>query len=170
MATSYAAQAKDVVGVLQMDMTNYDGGQHDMTVMEDYTHKELNSFNREVFSTYLEPQGMTLGSITSGYACSDHASWTSAGYPALMMSEEVVFPGRHTTGDTLSATGGKAEHSVKFARFGLAFLGELARTGACQVSQAGSKRYPHASRDPPVGVTVMMMGSVGEGKSAWTMV
>lgn len=87
-----------------------------------------------------------------------------------MMSEEVVFPGLHTTGDTLSATGGTAEHSVKFAKFGLAFLGELAKTGACQVSQARSKRYPHASRDPSVGVTVMMMGSVGEGKSAWTMV
>lgn len=117
-----------------MDMTNYDGRHHDMTVMEDYTHKELNSFNREVFSTHLEPQGMTLGSITCGYACSDHASWTSAGYPASMRSEEVVFPGLHTTGDTLSATGGMAEHSVKFAKFGLVFLGELGRTGACQVS------------------------------------
>lgn len=130
MAQDFKSQGKNVVGVLQMDMTNYDGGSYDMTVMEDYTNSSLNTFNKEVFNTYLQPQGLTLGSTTCGYACSDHASWTSAGYPASMMSEDVVFPDLHTTGDTLAATGGDASHSVKFAKFGLAFLGEMAKTGA----------------------------------------
>lgn len=130
MAQSFKAEGKNVVGVLQMDMTNYDGGQYDMSVMEDYTNTDLNAFNKEVFNTYPEPKGMTLGSIECVYACSDHASWTSAGYPSSMMSEDVVFPDLHTTGDTLAGTGGTAEHSVKFAQFGLAFLGEMAKTGA----------------------------------------
>ncbi|WP_462418776.1 M20/M25/M40 family metallo-hydrolase [Kytococcus sp. Marseille-QA3725] len=130
MAQSYASEGKNVVGVLNMDMTNYDGGSTDMALMQDNVNTELNAFNEEVFNTYLEPKGMTLGALECGYGCSDHASWTSAGYPATMMSESELFPQLHTPQDTLENTGGTAEHSVKFAQFGLAFLGEMAKTGA----------------------------------------
>ncbi|WP_374928281.1 M20/M25/M40 family metallo-hydrolase [Kytococcus sedentarius] len=130
MANSYASQGKDVVGVLNLDMTNYDGGAYDMSLMQDNTNADLNTFSREVFDAYLAPQGMTMNTMTCGYGCSDHASWTSAGYPASMVSESELFPHLHTPNDTLDATGGTADHSVKFAKFGLAFVGELAKTGA----------------------------------------
>lgn len=130
MARDHAAQGKNVVGVLNLDMTNYDGGSTDMALMQDNTNTELNSFNSELFDTYLVPKGMTLGTMECGYGCSDHASWTAAGYPASMVSESELFPQLHTTGDTLENTGGTADHSVKFAQFGLAFLGEMAKTGA----------------------------------------
>ncbi|WP_141495033.1 M20/M25/M40 family metallo-hydrolase [Kytococcus schroeteri] len=130
MAQSFASEGKDVVGVLNLDMTNYDGGQADMAVMEDNVSTELTAFNKEVFNTYLEPKGMTLGSYQCGYGCSDHSSWTSAGYPASMMAESELSPYIHTPDDTLENAGGTADHSVKFAQFGLAFLGEMAKTGA----------------------------------------
>ena len=50
----------------------------------------LTEVARAALANGWKPQRMTPGSITCGYACSDHASWTSAGYPASMMSEEVV--------------------------------------------------------------------------------
>lgn len=53
----------------------------------------------------------------------------SAGCEARASGDE-LFPELHTPNDTLGATGGTADHSVKFAKFGLAFLGELTKTGA----------------------------------------
>jgi PKD repeat protein len=75
---------------------------------------------------------MTRGTYTCGYACSDHASWTSAGYPSAMMFEaggtSGYNPNIHTANDTLANMGGSAANSAKFAKLGLAFLGELAKT------------------------------------------
>src|SRR5690606_33407391 len=74
----------------------------------------------------------TRGTETCGYACSDHASWTAAGYPAGMMFEAGdpagYFPYIHSPFDTLANMGESAQNSVKFAQFGLAFLGEMAKT------------------------------------------
>src|SRR3546814_4944536 len=82
----------------------------------------------------MAPMGHTRGTYTCGYGCSDHASWTNAGYPAAMMFEagdpDGSLPYIHTTGDTLAMMGDTAQPSVKFAKFALAFLGETAKTRA----------------------------------------
>mgnify|MGYP006161528271 CR=1 FL=1 len=81
---------------------------------------------------YLAPMGLTRGSVACGYACSDHASWTNAGYPAAMMFEagdpNGSFRYIHTPYDTLATMGESAQHSVKFTQFALAYLGETAKT------------------------------------------
>ncbi|MFC0676569.1 M20/M25/M40 family metallo-hydrolase [Lysobacter korlensis] len=135
IAQSFKTQGRNVVGVLQLDMTNYNAGApKEMQLVTDYSNADLKTFVVNLFDTYLAPMGHTRGTYTCGYGCSDHASWTNAGYPAAMMFEGGDSSGRpfsqiHTANDTLSNMGDSARHSVKFARLGLAFLGELGKTG-----------------------------------------
>ncbi len=133
IASSFAAAGRDVVGVLQLDMTNYRAGAvPDMRLVTDYSNPALQAFMTGLFDAYLAPMGLSRGTETCGYACSDHASWTAAGYPAGMMFEagdlQGYFPYIHTRYDTLETMGESAADSVKFAQFGLAFLGELAKS------------------------------------------
>ena len=123
----------NVVGVLQLDMTNYKSGAvDDMRLITDYSNPDMQALLVGLFDRYLAPSGLSRGTYTCGYGCSDHASWTSAGYPAAMMFEAGdaggYFPYIHTTSDTLANMGESAQHSVKFAKLALAFLGELGKT------------------------------------------
>jgi leucyl aminopeptidase len=97
-----------------------------------YSNTDLKNFFVTLFDAYLAPMGLTRGSVACGYACSDHASWTNAGYPAAMMFEaggpNGSFPYIHTPNDTLATMGESAQNSVKFAQFALAYLAETAKT------------------------------------------
>lgn len=133
IAQSFRSSGVNLVGVLQLDMTNYKSGAvRDMNLITDYSNADLKNFSVTLFDAYLAPKGLTRGSVTCGYACSDHASWTNAGYPAAMMFEagdpNGDFPYIHTTSDTLATMGESAQNSVKFAQFALAFLAETAKT------------------------------------------
>ncbi len=114
-------------------MTNYKSGSvEDMQLITDYSNTDLKNFVVALFDTYLAPRGITRGTYTCGYGCSDHASWTTAGYPSAMMFEagdtSGDFPYIHSSNDTLANMGNTAQISVKFAQLGLAFLGELGKT------------------------------------------
>ena len=133
IAQSFRAGGVNVVSVLQVDMTNYKSGAvTDMKLISDYSNTDLKNFFVTLFDTYLAPMGLTRSNTACGYACSDHASWTNAGYPAAMMFEAGdpggSFPYIHTSYDTLATMGESAQHSVKFTQFALAYLGETAKT------------------------------------------
>ncbi len=137
IAQSYKTAATNVVAVLQLDMTNYRSGSAvDMRLVSDYSNVDMKTFLTNLFDTYLAPLGMTRGTYTCGYGCSDHASWTSAGYPSAMFFEagtgatsgSSYNPNIHTANDTLANMGNSAQNSAKFAQLGLAFLGEAAKT------------------------------------------
>ncbi len=133
IAQSFRRSGVNVVSVLQVDMTNYKSGAvTDMKLISDFSNTDLKNFFITLFDTYLAPMGLTRGSTACGYACSDHASWTNAGYPAAMMFEagspNGSFPYIHTPYDTLATMGESAQHSVKFTQFALAYLGETAKT------------------------------------------
>ena len=141
IAQKFKADGVNVVGALQLDMTEYQvGSPEDMQLVTDYSNASLKQFFNRLFDAYLAPMGLRRGTITCGYGCSDHASWTSAGYPAAMMFEAGDETGEntpafrgynpkiHTTGDTLTFLGESAQHSVKFAQFALAFAGEVGKT------------------------------------------
>ncbi len=139
IAASHAAAGIDVVGVLQLDMTNYaDGAPVDLRIVTDNSNPALVAWFGELFDEYLAPRGFTRGAMTCGYGCSDHAAWTQKGYPAGMVFEAgrppsspadmAAFPYIHTANDTLANMGHSTLNSVPFAQFGLAFLGELAKT------------------------------------------
>ncbi|WP_313928870.1 M20/M25/M40 family metallo-hydrolase [Pseudoxanthomonas sp.] len=133
IAQSFRASGVNVVSVLQVDMTNYkSGATTDMKLISDFSNTDLKNFFMTLFDTYLAPMGLTRSNTACGYACSDHASWTNAGYPAAMMFEagspNGSFPYIHTPYDTLATMGESAQHSVKFTQFALAYLGEIAKT------------------------------------------
>jgi len=143
IAQQFKANGVNVVAALQLDMTEYQSGTpEDMQLVTDYSNASLKQFFNNLFDAYLAPLGLRRGTITCGYGCSDHASWTSAGYPAAMMFEagdnsgantpafRGFNPNIHTTGDTLSFLGESAAHSVKFAQFALAYIGEVGKTSA----------------------------------------
>lgn len=146
IAQRFAAEGRNVVGVLQMDMTNYrsPGSTSDIRVMTDNSNPQLVQFLKDLFDAYLAPLGYTRSDSSCGYACSDHASWTQAGFPAAMYDEGPFFPLLHTASDTLERLGGNAEHATIIARLGLAFMGELGR-------EAKARLKPPPPITPPSG-------------------
>ncbi len=139
IASQYSSQGINVVGMLQLDMTNYrTTAPHAMQIISDNSNATLLTHFRALFDAYLAPMGMTRRNVNCGYACSDHSSWTAAGYPAGMEfeagriptspSDMADFPYIHTINDSLAYMNNSAEHSVPFAQFGLAFIGEMGKT------------------------------------------
>jgi leucyl aminopeptidase len=117
----------NVIGALQLDMTNYKGSDKDIWLMKDFTSTAQNAFLEKLIDTYT---GATWGLDACGYACSDHASWTKAGVPASMPFESRMKQRNthiHSGRDTLSQSGNEATHALKFARLGAAYAVELGK-------------------------------------------
>jgi leucyl aminopeptidase len=115
-----------VMGVLQLDMTNYKGSENDIVLFTEYTDSKQNAFLAQLVSTYLPD--LKLGYDRCGYACSDHASWQALGFPTSMPFESSFArdnPAIHTAKDTFANSGGQATHALKFARLAAAFAVEL---------------------------------------------
>jgi leucyl aminopeptidase len=117
----------NVVGALQLDMTNYKGSDKDIWLMKDFTSAAQNTFVIALIEAYV---GATWGMDACGYACSDHASWYRAGVPASMPFESRMRDRNmkiHTANDTLETSNNNADHAVKFARLGVAYAIELGK-------------------------------------------
>ena len=133
IAASAQSAGDNIVGVLQLDMTNYDGSVNDVTLMTDYTSSTQNAYIQNLLNTYFG-SGSSLGHITHGtdscgYGCSDHASWNNRGFPASMPFETRMSqynPRIHTSGDTLANMDTTGQKALKFAKLGLAYLVEMA--------------------------------------------
>jgi leucyl aminopeptidase len=132
IATAYQAAAVDVVAVLQLDMTDYFGSVEDIWLLsEQWTDTALTNFLSDLVEVYL-PE-LQWSTTACGYGCSDHASWDSRGYPAAMPFEARFGqhnPEIHTTDDTLATLGNSVAHAHKFARLGVAYLVEVAKSSA----------------------------------------
>ncbi|MDN3612341.1 M28 family metallopeptidase [Vibrio ostreicida] len=114
-----------VISALQLDMTNYNGSAHDITFINDYTDSNLTEFLSELIDTYASD--ITYDFDRCGYACSDHASWHNAGYPAAMPFESMFSDYNsniHTEHDTLENSDPTASHATKFAKLAIAYLVE----------------------------------------------
>ncbi|MBI3713067.1 MAG: M20/M25/M40 family metallo-hydrolase [Burkholderiales bacterium] len=130
IAKKFKTDGVNVVGVMQLDMTNYKGSAKDIYLFTDYTNAAQNTFASNLITTY-QP-GVTIGSDSCGYACSDHASWNAQGYPTSMPFETAMNednPNIHTATDTYANTGSQANHALKFAKLGLSFAVELGSDG-----------------------------------------
>jgi bacterial leucyl aminopeptidase len=131
IATDYKNKGKKVVGVMQLDMTNYKGTLNsDITVMTDYTNAAQNKFVKDLVAHYQPTLKVTEDRC--GYACSDHASWSNRGFVASMPAEALyddTNPYLHTSNDTISKSGSNANHALKFAKLALSFAVELGSDG-----------------------------------------
>lgn len=131
IARSFAAANTNVVGVLQLDMTNYKGAANDIYIFTDYTDSAQNTFLTNLIGTYLPT--LRVGTDRCGYGCSDHASWNAQGFYASMPFESSFSssnPHIHTANDTYANMGSQAEHALKFARLAAAYAVELGSDGA----------------------------------------
>jgi leucyl aminopeptidase len=137
IASDYQSKGKRVIGVMNLDMTNYKGSASDITVMTDYTNAAQNKFVKDLVA-YYQPS-LKVSEDRCGYACSDHASWTNRGYVASMPAEALFDdsnPYIHTPNDTISKSGNNANHALKFAKLALSFAVELGSDGPAP-QQAG---------------------------------
>jgi len=145
LVRSYQKRGVNVVGVLQLDMTNYQGSEKDIWLMKDFTSAAQNDFLVQLIEAYV---GATWGLDACGYGCSDHASWYRAGVPASMPFEARMAQRNmaiHTARDTLEVSGENAAHAIKFARLATAFAielgkGELGPATAAQVPASAPRR------------------------------
>lgn len=129
IAKSFKAKGVNVIGVMQLDMTNFQGTKDlDIVMMRDYTNEQQNTFIGTIIDEYVP--GVKWGYDKCGYGCSDHASWHAQGYPASMPFEARMNDMNrniHTARDTLSVSGGNASHAAKFAKMAIAYVVELDR-------------------------------------------
>jgi Predicted aminopeptidases len=129
IASNYQSNGVNVIGVLQLDMTNYKGSTTtDIAIFTDYTNSAQNQFLRDLISTYLP--NLSVSNSTCGYGCSDHASWHNRGYPASFPHESpfnVSNPRIHTANDTLENSDTTGAHALKFSKLAAAYMAELAK-------------------------------------------
>lgn len=129
ISKSFKQKNVNVIGVMQLDMTNFKGTKDlDIVMMRDYTNDDQNNFVGSIIDRYVP--GVKWGFDKCGYGCSDHASWHAQGYPASMPFESRkndMNDNIHTARDTISVSSNNADHAVKFAKMGIAFIVELDR-------------------------------------------
>jgi len=129
LVADYKKRGVNVVGALQLDMTNYRGSDKDIWLMKDFTSAPQNAFLAKLIDTYVSA---TYGYDACGYACSDHASWFRAGVPASMPFEarsREYNKKIHTAEDTLETSANNAQHALKFAKLAAAYVIEMGKGG-----------------------------------------
>lgn len=127
IARDYRRKGVNVIGVMQLDMTNYKGSETVINIVNDHTNQDQNVFLGKLVDTYLD---VSWGYTRCGYACSDHAAWTAQGFAASapfeskfrQMNKKI-----HTKNDTLDVSGGNAFHATHFAKLALAYAVELSQ-------------------------------------------
>ena len=127
--SEYESEKRDVKAMLQQDMTGYvegtlkAGKKESVGVITDYVDADLTTFIKKVVETYCD---IPYVSTKCGYACSDHASATKAGYPsAFVIESDFAFSDKkiHTTDDKLEYL--SFDHMVQHAKMTLGFVYEL---------------------------------------------
>ena len=128
--SAYEKEGRDIKAMLQQDMTGYvqktlDAGEPESVgVITDYVDPGLTEFIKEVITEYCSiPYVLTK----CGYACSDHASASKAGYPsAFVIESDFKYSDKkiHTTEDKIEYL--SFDHMLQHARLTLGLVYELA--------------------------------------------
>jgi len=128
--SSYEKEGRNIKAMLQQDMTGYiqktlDAGEPESVgVITDYVDPGLTSFIKEVITAYCE---IPYIETKCGYACSDHASASKAGYPsAFVIESDFKYSDSkiHTTEDKIEYL--DFGHMLQHARLTLGLAYELA--------------------------------------------
>lgn len=123
MAKAYKSAGRSVLSMLQVDMDGYTGKQNVVGLVNDFVAPDVVAFMRNVITTYVD---IPIAETKCKYACSDHASWTKAGYPAAFTTEADMknfSPYIHTKKDTVATI--DFGHMEQFARMALGYVMEL---------------------------------------------
>lgn len=132
IAKSYKQAKKEVVAVLQLDMTLQPGdGEFVLGSMTDFTSPWLRTLLAEINATYIHAR---IVDDQCGYACSDHASWFRQGYPTLMPFESTFDSSNqdiHSEQDKITPKS-NFKHSAIFSKFAIALALELGNSSSRQ--------------------------------------
>ncbi|CAO3627640.1 unnamed protein product [Cunninghamella blakesleeana] len=124
IASAYQSKNIEVVGMLQNDMTGYIGENGEVVgVVTDYVDSQLTDFIRKLVKTYLS---IPSKDTKCGYACSDHGSWTKAGYPSAFAIESLFDDSNqyiHSEEDTIEKV--SFDHMKEFSKLAAGFAVEL---------------------------------------------
>ncbi|REJ78388.1 MAG: M20/M25/M40 family metallo-hydrolase [Acidobacteria bacterium] len=185
IAQNYLAENRNVVGVLQLDMTNFtaDPGT-DFVFITDFTNSEQNQFLKDLVDEYLP--GSIYDEDTCNYGCSDHASWHREGFVASFPHEGIItpdpeIPGQirtsnpeiHTVDDTIELSENHAENSVPFVKLALAYTAELAK--GVLTTQSGARAVFDFDGDSKTDVSVFrpnasgLAGAEGSASQWWIL-
>lgn len=130
IARSYKQANKDVIAVLQLDMTLHPGsGEFVLGSMTDFTSAWLRGILTDINALYVN--NARVVDSRCGYGCSDHASWHKQGYPALMPFEATFDDGNkeiHTPRDVINNMS-NFKHSAMFSKIAVAFAMGLGNSG-----------------------------------------
>jgi len=124
IANSYQNQQTEVYAVMQLDMTMYKGSSGRMGIIRDFVDNDLATFTTKIVDIYAD---IGWADVTCGYACSDHASWTRAGYASCSPFESLVEEMNnriHTSQDLITFL--DMDHGVQFVKVAVAWVVELA--------------------------------------------
>lgn len=125
----------DVIGALQLDMTNYRSTAPtavDVGIIADpeHTNPGQNVFVKDLLDAYLPTLTKNTTSVC-GYGCSDHSSWANEGGVPASFPFEARFgqhnPLIHSVNDTLANSDTTGAHATKFAKLAAAYMAELAK-------------------------------------------
>ncbi len=158
IAADHANAGTNVVGVMQFDMTDFNGSVEDIVFIDDNTNADLTSFVASLVDTY-QPE-LQWTTTTCGYACSDHASWHNQGFPAVFPFEARFGDHNlsiHTVNDTLATLGNQTDHALKFSKVALSFVVEtgLADCTPAAVADAGADRSISEGNSTTIGTPAL---------------
>lgn len=123
--SEYEKQGRDVKAMLQQDMTGYvektikAGKPESVGVIVDYVDPKLTEFIKKIVVEYCD---IPFVETKCGYACSDHASASKAGYPSAFVIESAFEDSDdhiHSTDDNIKYL--SFDHMLQHARMTLAF-------------------------------------------------
>ena len=164
IAEDYAADpSRQVVAALQMDMTGFAGSPQDMYFITDYVSADLTEFLKDLIGAYNGPgpHAISFGETACGYGCSDHVAWTGIGVPAAFPFEalfEDYNEAIHTPGDFLERLDTSGGKQAKFAKLGVEFMIEVAKSAGAAPSASAAETLGFvwgadavSSAGPPAG-------------------
>ena len=132
IAEQYKKNKKNVVAVLNLDMTGYTTDGKTTYILsgdKDYVDAELADLSKLLIPMYTK---LVPKEGKCGYACSDHASWSRFGFPTCCVSEGSPVDKNfnkpyHSANDTMVNI--NMSYSIEHCKFGLAFIIETATVG-----------------------------------------
>jgi len=172
IAQEYSDNDINVEAFVQFDMTNYAGSVNDVYISTDsYNSSNLNNFLIELIGHYNSSgvHQFSYGTTACNYGCSDHYSWAQQGYNTAFPFEASFGqhnPNIHSSQDTFSFMG-TADHATKFAKLGIEFIIESAKSNTLSVEDYLSNNVVMFVKDKVLSYRLINLDDTIKGVSIY---
>jgi leucyl aminopeptidase len=128
VAKDYEKRGANVIAMSQFDMTAWvkNNTKEEVGIIVDYVDPEVTELNKQLVDAYLD---IPYVETQCGYACSDHASWSKAGYRSSFTIESAFENSNHhihSANDRIDVSSEFSfKHALEFSKLAVAFAIEL---------------------------------------------